>query len=243
MPKSANNNRLFHCKPFSLAHHNASMRVGTDALLLGLFTPIIENSRILEIGSGSGIISMIIASRMYSTIDAIDIDSSSFEETKLNFSKSPFWRRMETIQQDFNLFASSGHGKYQLIISNPPFFINDLRPKDDVKKAARHSDSLTYSQICDGALKLLETDGNVCIVLPYEESRSFIKTAKQSGLILQRQQLIFPKRGLHPNRINMQFGFKTPNSIETNKFTIREEDGSFSNEYIDYLKDYYIALK
>jgi len=237
------NDRQFHLKPFSLSHHVSTMRVGTDAILLGLFAGSSTTKKTLEIGTGCGIISLLIASQFNSKIDAIDIDKASVAEAKSNFSKSPFYHRMNAIHADFNEYANTYSGKYDLIVSNPPFFINDFRPDDDKKKAARHGDSLSYEQICDGTIKLLNPSGKLCLVLPYDESRFFTGITGQKGLSLQKQQLIFPKRGLQPNRINLQFGLEATANVVTNKLTIREEDGSFTPEYLALLKDYYIAVK
>lgn len=243
MAENLNKTRLFHCKPFSLSHHNSSMRVGTDAILLGLFAGTNNNTKVFEIGTGSGIISLIIASRFNVSIDAIDIDKESVMETKINFSNSAFWRRLNVFQADFTVYSKNTSPKYNLIVSNPPFFVNDYRPENDKKKTTRHTDSLSYEEICNGSIRMLKPDGKLCLVLPYNESRFFIEIANEIGLYLQNQQLIFPKRGLQPNRINMQFGFEKTENVQTDRFTIREDDGSFSMQYVDYLKDCYIGLK
>lgn len=243
MKTQSEKDRCFHFKPFSLSHSNSTMRVGTDAILLGLFSTLSEICKTLEIGTGCGIISLMIATKSNTRIDAIDIDRDSVEEAKTNFSNSPFYQRVKALQSDFNVFAKSHNGKYDLIVSNPPFFINDFRPEDRRKKQARHGDLLTYEQICKGTVRLLEPNGKLCLVLPYDESRTFVEIASGYGFFLQRQQLIFPGRGLQPNRINMQFGFFKVDEVQNEKLTIREEDGSFSEEYINLLKDYYIALK
>lgn len=243
MGNRINHTRLFHVKPFSLSHHKSSMRVGTDAMLLGLFIDASNCINALEIGTGSGIISLLIASSHKTTIDAIDIDSESVRETEINFKKSPFHYRLKAIEADFKDFAISYSGNYDIIFSNPPFFINDFRPEDELRKVARHTDSLSYKQICEGSIKLLQPSGKLYLVLPFDESRVFLELAKDSGLKLQRQQLVIPKRSLAPNRINMQLGFEEASQIVTEKFIIREDDGNFTNQYIEYLKDYYIGLK
>jgi tRNA1Val (adenine37-N6)-methyltransferase len=243
MSKTTSVSRLFHFKQFSLAHHNSSMRVGTDAILLGLFAASPSSVRTLEIGTGCGIISLLIASRSKCPVDAVDIDEDSVEEAITNFSNSPFHTRMKAIHSDFNEYAKNQERKYDLIVSNPPFFINDFRPENPKKRTTRHSEQLTYAQIAEGTIRLLETKGKLCLVLPYEESREFLSIAENNDLHLQRQQLIFPVRGLQPNRVNLQFGFERPNEVQTEKLTIREENGSFTGEYVELLIDYYIALK
>lgn len=235
--------RLFHLKPFSLSHHQSSMPVGTDAILLGLFDIPASCSNVLEIGTGNGIISLLVADRCNGLIDAIDIDADSVDEARANFDRSPFHPRLRAIKADFNFYAKSCLQRYDLIITNPPFFINDLRSADTVKKTARHGDFLNYGQICEGSAVLLTQAGKLNLVLPYAESRIFLQTAMHHGLYLQKQQLIFPRRGLQPNRVNMQLGFEKQVTPGIDKFIIREESGRFTGQYIQYLKDYYIALK
>jgi len=243
MSKAKPADRLFHFKPFSLAHYNSSMRVGTDAILLGLFSALPHLELTLEIGTGCGIISLLIASQSRCLIDAIDIDRDSVEEAGINFINSPFYFRINAIHADFNEFAQKQKSKYDLVVSNPPFFINDFKPENPKKRATRHGEQLTYKQIAEGTIELLEPVGKLCLVLPYEESRKFITIAENNDLHLQRQQLIFPVRGLQPNRVNLQFGFNETENLQTEKLTLREEDGSFTAEYIELLKDYYIGLK
>lgn len=243
MDNQSKDKRLFHIKPFSLSHHNSSMRVGTDAMLLGLFIDGSKSKKVLEIGTGCGIISLLIASRYASSIDAIDIDSASIKEANTNFERSPFHHRLKATEIDFKNFPDKYPGKYDLIVSNPPFFINDFRPDNQVKLVARHTDSMSYLDICKGAAKLLKPEGKLCVVLPFDNNTLFIEEAMKFGLHLQKQQLIFPKRSSTVNRINMQFGFAKPISTETSRFYIREDNGSFTDQYIRYLKDYYIGLK
>ena len=243
MSNQLKDNRLFHLKQFSLSHHGSTMQVGTDAMLLGLFIDASKCSKALEIGTGCGIISLLVASKYATAIDTIDIDSESITETTSNFKRSPFYHRLRALEADFQGYSQSHHGKYDLMFSNPPFFVNDFRPENLVKKIARHTDSLSYQDICKGAVKLLDPSGKFCLVLPFDKSRLFLEVATKFGLNLQKQQLVIPKRGLEANRINMQFGFDQSALIVSSTFFIREDDGSFTDQYISYLKDYYIGLK
>ena len=219
------------------------MKVGTDAILLGLWAPVPKTGRVLDVGTGSGIISLLIASRCRAQIEAIELDPDSATEAAGNFKNSPFSHRMKVTNKDFSAFAKSQPGKYDLIISNPPFFINDLLPEDEKKKRARHHITLTYKQLIAGTAGLLSSDGKLCVVLPYDKSRDFTGIAGQYGLHTQMQQLIFPFRGSRPNRINLCLGFRRPEKTDTEKFIIREEDKSFTQQYIQFLKNYYIGME
>ncbi len=233
--------RKFHLKPFSLSHHRSTMKVGTDAMLLGLWAPVPNTGKVLDVGTGNGIISLLMASRCQAQIDAIELDQDSVTEAAGNFKNSPYSHRMKLIEGDFNDYAKSHPGKYDLIISNPPFFISDMPPDDEKKKQARHHITLGYEQLISGAAGLLTNNGKLCVVIPYDKSSVFTVLAERYGLHLQNQQLIFPFRGSKPNRINLCLGFKKPEMVETEKFIIREEDKKFTKQYAGFLKDYYIG--
>ena len=237
------NDRKFHLKQFSLSHHRSTMKVGTDAMILAIWTSVDDPKKVLEVGTGSGIISLLIAARSDARLDEIEIDEASFHEAEKNFRYSPFFYRMNAIHSDFNEFTKGNSTRYDLIISNPPFFINDLRSENEQKKSARHADSLTYDQLCTGSSGLLAAKGTLCVVLPYNESKLFLKKALNKKLHLQKQLIIFPRRGDPPNRINLQLGFRKPDVTKTEKFIIREENGSFSEQYVQFFKDYYLGLK
>jgi len=241
MPKETDT-RPFHLKQFSLYHHRSSMKVGTDSLLLGIWISTKNANRVLDIGTGCGILSLLMAARSNALIDAIELDKNSFEEAKQNFNKSPFSERLLPINQDFRIYAQQYDKKYDLIISNPPFFINDLRPIEKVRSNARHCDQLNYEELCAAVVKLLPTNGRFCLVLPYEESKVFISTAKKFNMRLSRQMLVFPKRGLQPNRVNLEFVTEKDTGFMNEKFIIREENNQFTEQYICNFKNYLIGL-
>ena len=217
------------------------MKVGTDAMLLGLWAPVPQSGRVLDVGTGCGIIALLLASRCPARIEAIELDPQSAAEAAENFDNTPFAHRMKVIEADFTRFVESQPGRYDLIISNPPFFTRDLPPEDKQKKVARHHITLSYEQLIAGAANLLTIGGKLCVVIPYDKSPEFTGTAEQYGLYLKKQQLIFPFRGSTPNRINLCFGWQKPEKTETEKFIIREENREFSSQYLDFMKDYYIG--
>jgi len=241
MPKETDT-RPFHLKQFSLFHHRSSMKVGTDSLLLGVWINTEKTNHILDIGTGCGILSLLMAARSNAFIDAIELDKISFEEANQNFKASPFSDRLLPIYKDFRIYAQQCDKKYDLIISNPPFFINDMRPIEKVRSNARHGDQLNYEELCAGVVKLLDTNGRFCLVLPYEESKVFITTARRFNMHLNKQMLVFPKRGLQPNRVNLEFIKEKVTSFINEKFVIREENNLFTEQYISYFKNYLIGL-
>jgi tRNA1Val (adenine37-N6)-methyltransferase len=218
------------------------MKVGTDAMLLGVWADVENVKSILDIGTGCGIIGLLLAARSRAEITAIDIDVDSIAEAQENFKLSPFSDRINAIHIDLNDFSLNPIQLFDLIVSNPPFFINDLRPDDEKRKKARHSDYLTYKQLCEKVYKLLSMKGRFCVVLPYEESRKFVEVAKKNSLFPKKQFVIFPRKGMLPNRVNIEFTKEPANETCSEKFSIRNSKDEFTKQYIDFLKDYYLNL-
>lgn len=242
MSKKPFDTRPFHLKPFSLQHHRSTMKVGTDAMILGAWAEVESSTSILDVGTGCGIISLLLASRSKAKIIAIDIDKDSIDEASENFKLSPFHDRIQAIQADFNDFSRNANRAFDRIVSNPPFFNNALRPDNEKRKKARHTDSLTYSQLCAGAKIVLAPEGKFIIILPYEASRLFVDIATKNKLFLNKQLLIFPAEGMLPNRAIIQFSNKIHTDIVIEKFTLRNSNGRFTQQYIDLLKDFYLNL-
>ncbi len=224
-------------------HHRSTMKIGTDAVLLGIWTDVSGVNRILDVGTGSGIISLLLASRNAgATIDAVEIDTDSCKEAGGNFAASPFAARMRVYNKDFKLFADENREKYDLVVSNPPFFVNDMKSVDTKKKLARHTETLSYGQLVKGVTQVLDGKGKFCLVLPYAQRRNFLNICAKYGMFLQKEMLIFPKPCKEPNRVNMQLGFEKRKPV-TGKFIIRNEDNTFTNVYLKTVGDYYISVK
>ncbi len=233
----------FRFKQFSMYHHRSTMKIGTDAVLLGIWTEVKGANRVLEVGAGSGVISLLLASRnAESKIDAVEIDEDSCVEAGENFANSPFAERLRVLKDDFNAFVAVNKTKYDLIVSNPPFFVNDMKSTDPKKKLARHTGTLSYEQLVRGVVEILNEKGKFSLVLPYSQRRNFLNICTRNGLWLQKELLIFPKPCKEPNRVNMQLGFEKK-SLISEKFIIRNEDGSFTQMYLKTVGDYYISVK
>ena len=235
-----NRSKPFHFKQFSLNHHNSTMKVGTDAILLAIWCNVENAKFILDIGTGSGVIALLMAARSKAMVDAIEIDEQSVIEARDNFSKSPFAGQLYIYKDDFNSFAKVTKQKYDIIISNPPFFSNDLLPDNPLRKAARHIDELNHDKLCYGVSQLLSKDGRFCLVLPENQSHNFIKTAKNHNLYLFRQQLVYPVPNSKPNRINMEFSCKKASKVITYNIILREEGGKHTDQYKDFMRSYLV---
>lgn len=242
MSRHPKDTRPFHFKQFSLFHHRSSMKVGTDAILLAVWADVGAAQSILDVGSGSGIISLLLASRCNARIHAVETDEASVKESSENFSNSTFSQQMSVQKIGFSEYADTSTHRYDLIVSNPPFFTNHrFKPKKESRKNARHVDTLNFRQLCEGVSKLLNPAGRFCCVIPQVEQKCFLETASRFQLHLQKQLNIVPVRNQKANRVNLQFGFQKPEEIITETFTIRENDFTFTAQHINFLKDFYIG--
>ncbi len=230
----------FHFKQFSIRHHKSTMKVGTDAILLSAWANVLGANTILDIGTGCGVIALIMAARTNAKVDAIELDEISANEAKSNFKNSLYKNRLKIINKDFNEFAIATKNKYDLIISNPPFFTNDLLPDLESRMNARHTTSLSHYKLIKGVISLLNENGKFCLVLPYDIAVEFIKISINHKLHLCKKQIVYPKPDSRPNRINMEFKLKKSSDIYKEEIVIRDINNEHSAQYKNYTKDYLI---
>ena len=232
--------RPFFFKKFGMFHHRSTMRIGTDAVLFAQWVPIFESDNVLDVGTGSGIIPMILSQKNANSVDAVELDSDSYEEAKLNFSISVWSDKLNVFNKDVRIFADEVNKKYDLIVSNPPYYASDVKPIKEKKVMARHVSTLSFRDLLFSAKKMMKENSRFALVLPFYESRLFIKEAEQLGFYLQKEMHIIPIEGKDANRVNMQFVLNEVNKLETEYFTIRNKDYSYTEEYKTFLKDYYL---
>lgn len=231
----------FQFKQFSVEDNKSTMKVGTDAVLLGAWTNVQNAKNILEIGTGSGVISIMLAQRSEVKIEAIDIDKNSVDQASDNFKISPWDKHLSAKHFSLKKFMIENKNRYDLIVSNPPFFIDSLKSPNKNKTLSKHTDELSYSDLIQGLIHFLSPQGRACIILPYNESKSFINLARIENLYLNKQLLIKPKKDKVANRVLMEISFKKA-SLNENEIYLRELDNSFSDDYKNLSKDYYLNM-
>lgn len=232
--------RPFFFKKFGMFHHRSTMRIGTDAVLFAQWIDVKSSDNALDIGTGSGIIPLILSQKGVGKMDAVELDFDSYEEAKLNFSISMWNERLNVFNADVRNFADENDIKYDLIVSNPPYYASDVKPIKEKKVMARHVSTLSFRDLLLSAKKMMKDDARFAVVLPFFESRLFIKEAENFGLYLHKEFLVSPIEGKEPNRVNMEFVFDKNISLESELFTIRNLDYSYTDQYKDFLKDYYL---
>ena len=220
--------RPFFFKRFALFHHRSTMKIGTDAILLGRWVEVNGDDEVLDIGTGCGLLPLMLAQKGIKSADAVEIDQDSFEEAAQNFSNSAWKSRLFAINDDIKRYAESCSKKYDLVVSNPPFFFGDNIPEKEKKGLARHTNTLSYNDLLVSVKKLLKPDGRFALVLPARESLTFLKDAENQGFFLKKEMKIVPIEGKEPNRINMQLVVNQVDSVESETFILRHPDHSFT---------------
>lgn len=233
--------RPFHFKHFSLFHHRSTMKVGTDAILLGRWVEVSPTDVVLDIGTGCGLLPLMLSQKGVAHVDAVDIDKASIEEATVNFEASQWHEHLKAYHSDIVDFQTDK--KYDLIVSNPPFFNRYSKCDSDRKSRARHNDAgLSYATICSVVGRLLRPEGRFSLVLPVNVSDAFLEEAEKKGLHLHKRMTIIPIEGKEPNRFNLELGFSKVAEIQEEIFIIRDADNQFTPQYREFLKDYYLGL-
>jgi len=231
----------FEFKQFRIEQHKAAMKVGTDGVLLGAWTPVNDARRILDVGTGTGLIALMLAQRSAAKIDAVEINESACEEAEFNFAQSPWNDRLKVFYTDFQVFANLPPDPYDLIVSNPPFFVNSLKTTNDALAVARHDHMLTFNQLIIGAQKLLSPIGRLCVIIPFTSSVEFRECARLSGFYLRHQTNIIPKPGRAPKRVLLELSLEAGYPVNS-ELTILDENGFYTLAYKTLTAPFYLAF-
>ncbi len=234
-------NNYFAFKKFTIFQDKSAFKVGTDGVLLGACADINGVNNVLDIGSGTGLISIMIAQRCNAEIKAIEPDEDSYIQTCENVSRCAWKDRIKvefTNLQNFN----PEHAMFDLIVTNPPYFYDSLKNPDPRKSAARHNDSLTSKEIITCALKLLRENGRLQIIMPYVEGNIFIADAYEFGLYCNNILKIKPLPNSEIRRLVLTFSRFQKKPVE--KFLTIEHGRrhEFNEDYINLTKDFYLKF-
>lgn len=216
------------------------MKVGTDGVLLGAWSKSVED-KILDIGTGTGLVALMLAQRTQTAlIDAIEIDEAASKEAQENFNNSNWKERLVSINSSLQDFHSQK--KYNLIISNPPFFINATKAPETTRNNARHTDTLSFNELIKAVKRLLTNDGIFSLILPVNEAEQFIKMAFEAQLYLNRKCLVKPNPTKAVKRVIMEFSFNETIIIEEELTIETEKRHIYTEEYITLTKDFYLKF-
>jgi tRNA1Val (adenine37-N6)-methyltransferase len=229
---------LFRFKQFTIQHQRSSMKVGTDAVLLGAWCELDGARRVLDVGTGCGVIALMVAQRTTEAdIWAIDIDSASVDEARENFLHSPWSDRLQARQEDFNNLADADG--FDLIVTNPPYYNEDVLPPDAVRSAARHTHALSFDQLMRGAARLLKSDGSIALITPVEARDAVTSAATFAGLNLSRLTTVHSSEGKPPKRLLWQWR-KQRCVIQRDTLTLHQKGGYPTPQYVELCQDFYL---
>lgn len=233
-------NNFFRFKQFTVFQDCCAMKVGTDGVLLGAWAEAYKRNNVLDVGTGTGLIALMIAQRnTNATIDAIDIDEGCVMQAKRNVFESPFSNRVDVQKSSFQDFAARNDNKYDLIVSNPPYFHNSLKSPNLHRNYARHTDSLSFYEIISDGVSLLTESGSISLILPYEFKTSVLMHAKTVGLFAKRITNVFPLPHKPAKRILIEFGMSDTECVEDN-LIVELSRHKYTDEYNALTNEFYL---
>jgi len=219
------------------------MKIGTDGVLLGAWVNCSEKKQILDIGCGTGLIGIMLGQRNdIAQIDGIEIQNEAFDEACENMSTAPWSDRMQGILGAIQDYSRESDKKYDLIVSNPPFFTGGTFSDQNGRETARHTVKLPHGDLIFSIRRLLAKDGTFALILPYMEGLRFMELAERADLHVHRITEIFPKASLTINRLMIEFGWEKKDAPMPTQLVIRNEDNSYTKEYQELTKEYYLKF-
>lgn len=237
--------RIFRFKQFSLSDHGAAMKIGTDAVLLGSLAATQSAGTVLDVGTGSGIIALMVAQKTGTQIDAIEPDKEAALQAQRNFSCSPWPEKLSLFRSTLQEFVPENNLQYDLIICNPPYFQNSLRNAHESKAMARHNVGLLPEEMFLHVARLLSPKGSFMMIYPAGKESELDLSAKQRGLLLKERWMIHPMPGKPVKRIVQTYvrDASTPPAPLIHSFCIETLNRhEFSSEYKNLTADYHPFL-
>jgi tRNA1Val (adenine37-N6)-methyltransferase len=233
-------NQEFVFKQFKILQDKCAMKVGTDAVLLGAWANTANAKKILDIGTGTGIIALMLAQKSGAKIDALDIDGDAYVQAKENIENCQWKERINVYHLSLQDFANDSENKYDIIISNPPYFIDSSKALGESRSNARHTDLLPYIDLLEGAIKLLQPNGKLYLILPVKEGEFFKAMANEKKMYLTKLTHVIPRKNKPYKRNLMRFEFVAKQFSEDEIIIEQDIRHNYTPEYKELTKDYYI---
>ena len=231
----------FRFKKFEIIQNDLVHKVGTDGVLLGAWTEIKDSTSILDIGTGTGLIAIMLAQRSEgkAKITAIDVDSTAYQTARQNIEQNPFSDLIHLTQSRLQDFKPKT--QFDLIVCNPPFFINSLKSPSHHRSQQRHNEDLSFDDILTSITSLLSPSGRLAVILPIEEGELFIDLAQNFGLSLSRTCEVISKVGKSKERYLLEFSYRVTHR-EKSSLTIMTGNGEWTEEYKELTKEFYLKF-
>lgn len=234
----------FKFKQFSVEQDRCAMKIGTDGVLLGAWSPIPENAiSVLDIGAGTGIIALMLAQRSTAEqIDAVEIDEEAYEQATENFENSPWGDRLFCFHAGLDELIEEPEDEYDLIISNPPFYTENYKTEDSQRDLARFEDAMPFEMLVEAADLLLSENGIFSVIIPFKEEESFLALARDFELFPMKITRVKGTSTSEIKRSLLAFKRVESNEIEIDELVIETERHVYTEEYISLTKDFYLKM-
>ncbi|WP_350290206.1 methyltransferase [uncultured Croceitalea sp.] len=230
-------------KEFTINQDRCAMKVGTDGVLLGAWVSIKDTpNSILDIGAGTGLIALQMAQRSYAeTVDAIELDDEAYEQCVENFEASQWSDRLFCYHASLQEFTEELAENYDLIVSNPPFYIENVTSGDKSRDKARQNLSLPFKELLDGVKKLLSNEGDFAVIIPFKEEKNFLKQAITFGLYVNRITHVKGNPDSEIKRSLLQFSFYET-TIQKDELVIEIERHQYTKAYQELTAPFYLKM-
>jgi tRNA1Val (adenine37-N6)-methyltransferase len=231
----------FSFKQFTIFQGNTPMKVGTDSVLLGAWVEVENPKHILDVGTGTGLLALMMAQRFKeATIDAVELNNGALIDANNNFKNSPFSERIHLIEADFNHFQTSRNTTYDLIISNPPYFKNSLKSKAEGRNTARHQQELSLNTLLEKSVAILSKTGSIALILPEDLISELKHIAFQLGLHFTREAIVKSKPEGKIIRRMMILSQQASEEIITEEIILHEGGRAYSEAVKQLTADFYL---
>ena len=229
----------FNFKQFSIQDSNSAMKVGVDAVLLGAWADAVDCRKVLDLGAGTGIVSLMLAQRNATAqIDCLELNNDAFIDLQHNIKESNWSNRLNAINADFLEYDFPS--QYDFIISNPPFFKPSDSKINSNRKTARIADSLSPDILSSKVSDIISDAGRFVIIYPFERRLFFIKAAFANGLYMYKQLIIYDTKSNPPVRCILCFTKETVMSVSHESIIMKKENGNYTEEFKKLTKEFYI---
>lgn len=233
-------NPYFRFKQFTVFHDQCAMKVNTDGCLLGGWASSTSPKKILDIGAGSGVIALMLAQKYpEAQVEGVEIEAVCAAQCTSNFARSPFADRLKC--HNIAIQHVKTNARYDLIVSNPPYFLNDTPSAEKTRHQARHQIGLSLDELFRAVAQLLAQNGTFCVILPYHLRQHAIDFASPNGLVLNEEVTLKPLPEKQPNRALLSFSFQS-GTLKSDAIAIETKRGQYSPRVTTWLKPYYLNL-